>query len=105
MKQDREPSRGRRKLMLVPAQAVYYVVFFETRYDSLDDALAKAPDVIVRHRARANELHAQGSVLLAGAFLGQLSEKLTTMAVCATREAAEVFAKGDPFVLNDMVST
>lgn len=91
--------------MLVPKQAVYYVVFFETRYDSLEDAISKAPDVIAAHLARSNELHAQGTLLLAGAFLRTSKEQLGTMAICTTREAAEEYARNDPFVLNGMVST
>jgi len=34
-------------------QVVYYAVFFETFYNSLEDALSKAPDVIAAHRARS----------------------------------------------------
>jgi uncharacterized protein len=85
-------------------QKVYYVVFFETLYDSFEDAVAKAPDVIAAHLARSKELHAQGTLLMAGAFLNNSKEPLGTMGVCTTREAAEEFARGDPFVLNGMVS-
>ncbi len=60
--------------MIVPKQGVYYVVFFETFYDSLEDAFSKAPDVIAAHRARSNELHIQGTLLLAGAFLNTSQE-------------------------------
>lgn len=90
--------------MIVPKQDVYYAVFFETFYNSLEDALSKAPDVIAAHRARSNELHAQGTLLLAGAFLNNSKEPLSTMAICTTHEAAEEYAMGDPFVLNGMVS-
>ncbi len=83
---------------------VYYVVFFVTLYDSFDDAIAKAPDVIATHRARSNEFHAKGTLLMAGAFLNNPGEALGTMAILTTREAAEEYARGDPFVLNDMVS-
>jgi uncharacterized protein len=85
-------------------QDVYYVVFFETLYGSLEEAIAKAPDVIAAHRARSKELHAGGTLLMAGAFLNNPLEALRTMAVCTTREAAEEYARGDPFVLNGMVS-
>lgn len=91
--------------MIVPKQEVYYAVFLELLYDSLDDAFSKAPDLIAVHLARSNELHVQGTLLLAGAFLGSSQEKLRTMAICPTREAAEEFVRGDPFVLNGMVST
>ena len=90
----------------MPTQpAVYYVAFFETFYDSLDDAIAKAPDVVAAHQARSQELHDHGTLLMSGAFLNNQQEKLRTMAVLTTREAAEKYARGDPFVLNGMVST
>jgi uncharacterized protein YciI len=90
--------------MMIPKQAMYYVVFFETLYDSFEDALAKAPDVIAAHRARSKEWHAQGTLLMGGAFLNDAKGPLGTMVVCATREAAEEYVRGDPFVLNGMVS-
>ena len=85
-------------------QEVFYVVSFETRYVSLEDAVAKAADVIAAHRARSQELHDQGKVLMAGAFFNNPGEPLRTMAICTTREAADEYASGDPFVLNGMVS-
>jgi uncharacterized protein YciI len=85
-------------------QAVYYVVFLETGYTSFEEAIAKAPDLIAAHKARSAELHNQGTILMAGAFLDNRGEPLSTMAVCASREAAEEFVRGDPFVLNGMVS-
>ncbi len=83
---------------------VYYVVFFETFYNSFDDALAKNPDLIATHLARTNEFHAQGILLMAGAFLNNPGEALGTMGILTSREAAEEYAKGDPFVLNGMVN-
>ena len=77
-------------------QDVYYVVFFETRYNSLEEALAKAPEVIAAHKVRSLELHNQGTLLMAGAFLDNAGEPLSTMVICPTREAAEEYAKGDP---------
>jgi len=42
--------------MLVPEKpVVYYAVFFETFYDSLEDAVSKAPEVITAHRARSKK--------------------------------------------------
>jgi uncharacterized protein YciI len=89
----------------MPTRAeVYYVVFFETFYDSFEEARSKAPDVIAAHLARSKELHAGGTLLMAGAFLNNQEEKLATMGICTTRETAEEYARGDPFVLNGMVS-
>ncbi len=84
--------------------AVYYVVFCHTRYDSFDEALSKAPDLIAAHLARSKELHEQGKLLMSGAFLDNPQEPLSTMGVLATREDAEEYITGDPFVLNGMVS-
>ena|SRR5579884_1452196 len=82
---------------------VYYVVFFETFYDSFEDAVAKAPDVIAIHLTRTKEFHTRGTLLMAGAFLNNPGEALSTMGILTTREAAEEYARGDPFVLNGMV--
>ena len=85
-------------------QAVYYVVMVETRYTSFEEAIEKASDLLAAHKARSAELHNQGMILMAGAFLDKQGEPLSTMAVCATREAAEEYIRGDPFVLNGMVN-
>ena len=85
-------------------RAAHYVVFFVTSYESLDDAFAREPDLIAAHRARTKELHAQGKLLMAGAILNNPEEPLSTMAILPTREDAEEYARGDPFVLNGMVS-
>ncbi len=81
----------------------YFVVFLETAYTSFEEAMSKAPDLIATHKARSVELHNQGAILMAGAFLDNRGEPLSTMAICPTREAAEEFVRGDPFVLNGMV--
>jgi uncharacterized protein len=90
-------------MMAATQQAVYYVVFLETGYTSFEEAMSKAPDLIATHKARTLELHNQGTIVMAGAFLDNRGEPLSTMAVCSTREAAEEFVRGDPFVLNGMV--
>ena len=93
------------KTMSIVQQHVYYVVFAETLYTSFDDALANAPDLIAAHIARSKELHARGTLLMSGAFLDHPQEPLSTMGVLTSREAAEEYIKGDPFVLNGMVRT
>jgi len=67
-------------------------------------ALATAPDDIRAHLARTNEFHARGTVLLAGAFHDP-EGSLSTMGIFTTRQAAEEYATGDPFVINGMVHT
>ena len=84
-------------------QQAYYVIFFVTSYASLADAMAQAPDLIASHIARSQDFRACGTLLMAGAFLDNLQEPLSTMAVLTTREAAEEYIKGDPFVLNGQV--
>jgi uncharacterized protein YciI len=83
---------------------MYYVVFFTTRYASLDEVFSKAPELISAHLARSNEFHARGALLMAGAFRNKPEEPLGTMGIFTTRDAAEEFARGDPFLLNGMVS-
>jgi uncharacterized protein YciI len=82
----------------------YYVVFCQTRYGSFDDAASKAPHLIVEHIARSKELHEQGKLLMSGAFLDKPQEPLSTMGVLVTREDAEEYMRGDPFVLAGMAS-
>ena len=74
-----------------------YVLF----YDSADDVLAKAPAHFEAHLARGQEFHERGSLLMYGPF-GDPQEE-GSMAVFTTREAAEEFATGDPFVVNRVV--
>lgn len=91
--------------MVIPQQRIYYLVFVVTCYESLDDAIIKAPNIVTAHIARSKELYALGTLLMAGGFLNNPQEPLSAMAVHTTREAAEEYAKGDPFVQNDMVHT
>ena len=84
--------------------SVYYVVFFVTSYTSIEEAQAKAAETIAAHVARSKEFHEQGTLLIAGAFLNNSDEPLSTMAVFTSREAAEEYARGDPFFLKGMVT-
>jgi uncharacterized protein YciI len=63
---------------------------------------SKAPLHFDAHWARALEFHARGVLQLIGTF-GDPQEE-GSMAVFTTREAAEEFVDGDPFVLNGVVS-
>jgi uncharacterized protein YciI len=74
-----------------------YVLF----YESADDVLAKAPAHLAAHSARGREFHERGSLLAYGPFANPQEEG--SMAVFTTREAAEEFARDDPFVLNGVV--
>jgi uncharacterized protein len=70
-------------------------------YESADDLLTKAPLHFAAHSARGQEFHERGSLIAYGPFADPQAEG--SMAVFTTREAAEEFARGDPFVLNGVV--
>jgi uncharacterized protein len=69
-----------------------YVLF----YESADDVLARAPAHFEAHAARGQDFHERGLLLMYGPFGDPQREG--SMAVFTTREAAEEFARGDPFV-------
>jgi uncharacterized protein YciI len=87
------------------AERVYYVVEMTVPYASLAQAQAQAPQALAEHISRSMELHRDGDVLMAGAFLQPDPEDghLRTMAVCRSEAAAERFVAGDPFVRNGTV--
>jgi uncharacterized protein YciI len=74
-----------------------YVLF----YESADDVASRAPPHFPAHKARLDEFHASGTLLMVGTFGNPQEEG--SMAIFTTREAAEDFARGDPFVLNGVV--
>jgi uncharacterized protein len=74
-----------------------------TRFTSMDDVRAHAPEQLAAHVARSVELHAAGPLLMAGAFTDHPGEPVETMGVLTTRADAEDFARRDPFVIAGMV--
>jgi uncharacterized protein len=72
-----------------------YVVF----YESAADVMSKAPPVYPRHLARLKEFRDRGDLLLVGTF----GEAEGSMAVFASRAAAEEFVRDDPFVNEGVV--
>jgi uncharacterized protein YciI len=74
-----------------------YVLF----YESAEDVQAKAPLHLPAHSARGQEFHERGLLLAYGPFANAQGDG--SMAVFTTRDAAEEFARGDPFVLNGVV--
>ncbi len=70
-------------------------------YESADDVLARAPTHFPAHSARVDEFHSRGSLLMVGTFADP--QEQGSMAIFTTREAAEEFVAGDPFVLNGVV--
>ncbi|MEA2667550.1 MAG: uncharacterized protein QOJ33_484 [Chloroflexota bacterium] len=71
------------------------------QYESADDVRTKAPAHFAAHKARWHEFLDQGTLLMIGTF----TDLEGSMAVFSTREAAEEFARSDPFVLNGVVSS
>jgi uncharacterized protein len=69
-------------------------------YESAADGLAKAPLHFAAHRARWGEFRADGTLLMIGTFA---DPREGAMAIFTTREAAERFARSDPFVENGVV--
>ena len=74
-----------------------YVLF----YESADDVASRAPPHFPAHWARCQEFHARGLLLMVGTFADPQTEG--SMAIFTTREGAEEFAAGDPFVLEGVV--
>jgi uncharacterized protein YciI len=69
-------------------------------YEAADDVMSKAPAHFPAHEARLAEFRAGGTLLETGPF-GDPQEG--SMSIFTTREAAEEFAREDPFVLNGVV--
>jgi uncharacterized protein YciI len=76
--------------------APFHVVFLQVDFTSMEDV---PPQPLTEHVARSRRWHADGRLVMAGAFLDQPGEPIQTMAVVRTRQDAEEFAAGDPFVI------
>ena len=74
-----------------------YVLF----YESADDVVNRAPAHYEAHCERLDEFQARGELLMVGTFADP--QEQGSMSIFASREAAEAFATGDPFVLNGVV--
>jgi uncharacterized protein len=74
-----------------------YVLF----YESADDVVNRASAHFDAHVARGQEFHARGLLLMYGPFGDP--QKDGAMAIFRSREGAEAFANGDPFVVNGVV--
>jgi uncharacterized protein YciI len=70
-------------------------------YESAADVLATAPAHLAAHSARGQAFHDRGALLAYGPFGNPQQEG--SMAIFTSREAAEKFAREDPFVLNGVV--
>ena len=70
-------------------------------YKSADDPAEKAPLHASRHRARWSEFADRDELLMIGPFANALEDGAN--GIFTTREAAEEFVRGDPFVLHGVV--
>jgi uncharacterized protein YciI len=73
-----------------------YVMIYETNPENI--ALARTH--FAAHRGRLDEFHARGTLLMAGPYQNPLDGAL---GIFTSREAAEEFIQGDPFVINGVV--
>ena len=71
-------------------------------YEMAPGAMSRLMNHFPAHRARLDEFHARG-VLLAAGPLGNPPQ--SAMGIFTTKEAAEEFIKGDPFVTNGLVGS
>jgi uncharacterized protein YciI len=74
-----------------------YVLF----YYSADNVLTKAQPHLAAHGARLDDFHARGMLLMVGTFGNPQDEG--SMSVWTSREAAEEFVDGDPFVRHGVI--
>jgi uncharacterized protein YciI len=74
--------------------ATKYVLLYESPAEERE----RAPLFFAEHSARGNAFHERGELVLYWPFADN-----GAMAVFRTREGAEEFAKGDPFVTNGLV--
>jgi uncharacterized protein YciI len=70
-------------------------------YEMAPDGLQKVPALYPAHAARLQDFHGRGLLLAAGP-VGQPPEG--ALSIFTTQEAAEEFAKGDPFVTEGVVA-
>lgn len=71
-------------------------------YTSAPDVATNAPPHFPAHRARVDEFHARGDLLAVGTFADPQADG--SMSVFRTREAAQEFVDGDPFVTEGVVA-
>ena len=70
-------------------------------YTSNDDVATRAPEHYAAHSAHVDAAHAAGDLLMVGTFADPQADG--AMCVFGDREAAERFAREDPFVTGGVV--
>lgn len=91
------------RLLQVDGVPEFFVVFMTTRFSSFADVQREAPEQLAEHIRTSKQLHAEGRLLMAGAFLDRPDEPLRTMGVLRTRDDAQRYAENDPFVRAGLV--
>jgi uncharacterized protein YciI len=94
-KTEERPMAGAPRAGVWQARPVKYVLF----YESAEDTGSRARDIFPSHRARWKGYAERGDLLMIGTF----SDLSGAMAIFGSREAAEEFARGDPFVTEGVV--
>jgi len=72
-------------------------------YTPVPDVMEKAPAHFPAHTAWAQEFAERGELLMYGTFADPAADG--SMGVLVSREAAERFVEGDPFVLEGVVAS
>jgi hypothetical protein len=70
-------------------------------YEIAPDGLARVPAHMAGHQERLQEFHGRKVLLMAGPYG---APPVGALGVFTSRQAAEEFVKGDPFVLNGIVA-
>jgi len=71
-------------------------------YEPAADGLSKAPSNYPGHKARVDEFARRGVLLMVGTWANPAEG---AVGIFTSRQAAEEFARGDPFVVNGVVGT
>ena len=70
-------------------------------YETSPEGLARARDHLPAHRDRLDQFHARGTLLMAGPVMDGSGR---AFGVFTSREAAEEFIAGDPFIVHQVVT-
>jgi hypothetical protein len=79
---------------------MHYVLLYEV----VDDYVARRASFRSEHLRLANEAHGRGEIVLAGALAEPVDSAMFVFRGPGP-EAAEAFAKADPYVLNGLVKS
>jgi uncharacterized protein YciI len=79
------------------------VSYFVLRYDLVDDYLERRTALRDKHRGLARRAFERGELLLAGALAHPADQALLVFSA-PDRSVAEAFARGDPYVVEGLVT-